>query len=87
MPRRGSLGPTLRFGLLYLLALLLVLALGHRNQMEKAHLAQMKEELARLKAREEALLKERWQATEPHRVLSWAREKGFVPMSQGRWER
>lgn len=87
MPRQGSLGTTLRFGLLYLLALLLVLGLGHRNQMEKAHLAQMKEELARLKAREETLLKERWQATEPHRVLSWAREKGFVPMSQGRWAR
>ena len=85
MHRQGSLGTTLRFGLLYLLALLLVFAVGHRNQMEKAHLAKMAEELARLKAREEALLKERWQANEPHRVLSWAKEKGFVPMSQGRW--
>ncbi len=85
MHRQGSLGTTLRFGLLYLLALLFVFAVGHRNQMEKAHLAEIKAELARLKAREETLLKERWQATEPHRVLSWAKEKGFVPMSRGRW--
>ena len=41
MHRQGSLGTTLRFGLLYLLALLLVFAVGHRNQVEKAHLAKM----------------------------------------------
>ncbi|WP_243089837.1 hypothetical protein [Thermus neutrinimicus] len=85
MHRQGSLRAALRFGLLYLLALLLVFAVGHRNQMEKAHQAEMGEELARLKAQEEALLKEGWQATQPHRVLSWAKEQGFVPMSQGRW--
>ncbi|WP_243032025.1 hypothetical protein [Thermus altitudinis] len=87
MRRQGSPATALRFGLLYLLALLLVFALGHRNQLEKAHLAKMEEELAKLGIQEEALLKERWQATQPHRVLSWAKKEGFLPMSEGRWVR
>jgi len=77
----------LRFGLLYLLALLLLFVLGHRNQMERAHLAQLEKRLEALKLREEALLKEGWQAASPHRVLDWAKREGFVPMSRGRWER
>lgn len=80
-----SLKAAWRFGLLYGLALLLVFALGHRNQLEKAHLARMAERLTRLEAQEETLLKEGRQATQPHRILAWAREKGFIPMSQGRW--
>lgn len=87
MHRQVTPGTTLRFGLLYLLALLLVFALGHRNQLEKAHLSEMEKEIARLSAKEETLLKEGWQATQPHRVLSWAKKEGFVPMSEGRWVR
>ncbi|MCS6869176.1 MAG: hypothetical protein NZ846_08830 [Thermus sp.] len=74
-----------RFGLLYLLALLLVFALGHRNQVERAHLHALESQLQKLQAQEEALLKEGWRASQPHRVLEWAKEEGFVPMSQGRW--
>ncbi|MGC8875794.1 hypothetical protein [Thermus sp.] len=77
----------LRFGLLYLLALLLLFAAGHRNQMEKARLARMEERLKHLKAQEESLLKEAWRLSQPHRVLEWAEKEGFVPMSRGRWER
>jgi len=77
----------LRFGLLYLLALLLLFAAGHRNQLEKARLARMEERIDRLKAEEEALLKETWRLSQPHRVLEWAEKEGFVPMSRGRWER
>ncbi|MFN4070568.1 MAG: hypothetical protein ACK4HT_03260 [Thermus caldifontis] len=87
MRRQGSPATALRFGLLYLLALLLVFALGHRNQLEKAHLAKMEKEMAELVSQEEALLKERWQANQPHRVLSWAKKEGFLPMSEGRWVR
>ncbi|WP_038057082.1 hypothetical protein [Thermus amyloliquefaciens] len=87
MRRPGNGSTALRFGLLYLLALLLVFTLGHRNQLEKAHLAWMEAEIARLRLQEEALLKERWRATLPHRVLSWAKRVGFVPMSEGRWVR
>ncbi|TBH21582.1 hypothetical protein [Thermus thermamylovorans] len=76
-----------RFGLLYLLALLLVFALGHGNQMERARLQALKERLAALEAQEEALLREGWEATRPHRVLEWAEREGFVPMSRGRWVR
>jgi cell division protein FtsL len=72
-------------GFLYLLALLLLSALGHRNQMEKARLARLEAQLEALSQREEALLKEAWAAAKPHRVLDWAKEQGFVPMSQGRW--
>jgi hypothetical protein len=75
----------LRMGFLYLLALLLLFALGHRNQMEKARLARLEAQLEALSQREEALLKEGWEAAKPHRVLGWAKERGFVPMSQGRW--
>ncbi|WP_117236822.1 hypothetical protein [Thermus sediminis] len=75
----------LRFGLLYLLALLLLLALGHRNQGERAQLAQLEARLEALTLREEALLKEGWQAARPHRVLDWAERQGFVPLSRGRW--
>ena len=75
----------LRMGLLYLLALLLLFALGHRNQMEKARLARLEAQLEALSQREEALLKEGREAAKPHRVLDWAKEQGFVPMSQGRW--
>ncbi|GAB5601846.1 hypothetical protein FJNA_03700 [Thermus sp. FJN-A] len=74
-----------RFGLLYLVGLLLVLAAGHRNQVEKAELQALKERLARLEAKEEALLQEKWRQTQPHRVLEWAESQGFVPMSRGRW--
>jgi cell division protein FtsL len=74
-----------RFGLLYLLALLLLFALGHRNQMEKAALARMEARLAELQKEEEALLQEAWRASRPLRVLEWAKKEGFVPMSQGRW--
>uniref|UniRef100_A0A831U454 Uncharacterized protein n=1 Tax=Thermus islandicus TaxID=540988 RepID=A0A831U454_9DEIN len=77
----------LRFGALYLLALLLLLGLGHRNQVEKAHLARMKARLEALGLREEALLKEGWRASRPERVLEWAEKEGFVPMSRGRWAR
>jgi cell division protein FtsL len=75
----------LRMGFLYLLALLLLFALGHRNQVEKARLARLEAQLEALSQREEALLKEGWKAAKPHRVLDWAKEQGFVPMSQGRW--
>jgi cell division protein FtsL len=75
----------LRFGLLYLLALLLLFAFGHRNQVERAHLAEMEAQLKKLKAEEEALLKEAWRLGRPLRVLEWAEEEGFVPMSEGRW--
>jgi len=75
----------LRMGFLYLLALLLLFALGHRNQMEKARLARLEAQLEALSQREEALLKEGREAAKPHRVLDWAKEQGFVPMSQGRW--
>ncbi|ALJ91066.1 hypothetical protein [Thermus aquaticus] len=75
----------LRMGFLYLLALLLLFALGHRNQMEKARMARLEVQLEALSQREEALLKEGWEAAKPHRVLDWAKERGFVPMSQGRW--
>lgn len=74
-----------RFGLLYLLALLLLFALGHRNQVEKAHLAKMEKALKDLQAQEEALLKEGWALSQPLRVLEWAEKEGFVPMSEGRW--
>lgn len=74
-----------RFGLLYLLALLLLFAAGHRNQMEKAQLKALEERLAQLERQEEALLQEGWRRSEPHRVLEWAKGQGFVPMSQGRW--
>ncbi|GAA6756010.1 hypothetical protein QT17_04340 [Thermus sp. 2.9] len=74
-----------RFGLLYLLSLLLLFALGHRNQVEKAALARMEARLAELKAEEEALLRETWRASRPLRVLEWAEKEGFIPMSKGRW--
>lgn len=74
-----------RFGLLYLLGLLLVFALGHRNQVERLRLLRMEARLERLQAQEEALLKEAWRASQPLRVLEWAKRAGFVPMSQGRW--
>ncbi|SDF03014.1 hypothetical protein SAMN04488243_12118 [Thermus arciformis] len=77
----------LRFGLLYLLALLLLLAFGHRNQLERARLAQMEARLERLRAEENALLKETWRLSQPHRVLEWAEREGFIPLSQGRWAR
>lgn len=76
---------TWRFGLLYLLALLLLFALGHRNQVERAHLGEMEKRLRDLKAQEEALLKEGWALGQPLRVLEWAEKEGFVPMSEGRW--
>ncbi|MDM7325123.1 MAG: hypothetical protein P3W93_009155 [Thermus sp.] len=82
-----GMGTGLRFGFLYLLALLLLSMVGHTNQVEKARLAETKAKLAQLKAREEALLKEGWETLKPHRVLTWAEGKGFVPMSQGRWGR
>ncbi len=47
----------------------------------------MEERIDRLKAEEEALLKETWRLSQPHRVLEWAEKEGFVPMSRGRWER
>ncbi|GLV48281.1 hypothetical protein TJA_14370 [Thermus sp. LT1-2-5] len=74
-----------RFGLLYLLTLLFLFALGHRNQAEKAALARMEERLAKLQAEEEALRKEAWRSSRPLEVLEWAEQEGFIPMSQGRW--
>ncbi|WP_448569516.1 hypothetical protein [Thermus sp.] len=75
----------LRMGLLYLLALLFLFALGHRNQVEKARLERVKAHLEALSLKEEALLKEGWEAVRPHRVLDWAEKGGLIPMSQGRW--
>ena len=75
----------LRMGLLYLLALLLLFALGHRNQVERTRLERMKAHLEALALKEEALLKEGWEAARPLRVLEWAEKRGLVPMSQGRW--
>ncbi|GAA5334774.1 MULTISPECIES: hypothetical protein [Thermus] len=74
-----------RFGLLYLLALLLLFALGHHNQATQKELAKMQKRLAELQAEEEALLQEAWRASRPLRVLEWAKKEGFIPMSQGRW--
>ncbi|WP_337845421.1 hypothetical protein [Thermus sp.] len=76
----------LRFGFLYLLALLLLFALGHRNQAEQARLERLEARIQALKAEEARLLRARWSVT-PHRVLDWAEAHGLVPMSQGRWGR
>ncbi|AFV76165.1 hypothetical protein YIM1640_02210 [Thermus oshimai] len=75
-----------RFGLLYLLALLLLFAFGHRNQMERARLERLERRIEALKAEEARLLKARWSLT-PHRILDWAERNGLVPMSEGRWGR
>ncbi|GGM92034.1 hypothetical protein GCM10007092_01270 [Thermus composti] len=75
----------LRFGLLYLLSLLLLFALGHRNQMEKAALARLEDRLAQVQQQEADLLKQAYALGRPHRILEWARKEGFIPMSEGRW--
>ncbi len=79
--------PLVRWGLLYVLALLLLAGLGHRNQMEAHTLRAMERELAQLKAEEVRLLKTALLSARPLEVLRWAERQGFIPMSEGRWAR
>lgn len=75
----------LRLGLLYLLALLLLFAFGHRNQMERRALLGLEARIQTLAAEEEALTRAKWAQIRPLRLLDWAEAQGFIPMSQGRW--
>ena len=77
----------LRLGLIYWAVLLLVFALGHRNQVEKEANARLERELQALEAQKAALVREKWRLLRPERLLAWAEEEGFVPMSLGRWSR
>lgn len=76
-----------RWGLLYVLSLLLLAGLGHRNQMEDRSIRAMEEELKRLRAEEVRLLKTALLSARPLEVLRWAEKRGLVPMSEGRWGR
>ena len=76
----------LRLGLIYWAVLLLVFALGHRNQVEKEANARLERELQALEAQKAALVMEKWRLLR-ERLLAWAEEEGFVPMSLGRWSR
>ena len=77
----------LRLGLIYWAVLLLVFALGHRNQVEKEANARLERELQALEAQKAALVMEKWRLRRPERLLAWAEEEGFVPMGLGRWSR
>ena len=77
----------LRLGLIYWAVLLLVFALGHRNQVEKEANARLERELQALEAQKAALVMEKWRLLRPERLLAWAEEEGFVPKSLGRWSR
>ena len=77
----------LRLGLIYWAVLLLVFALGHRNQVEKEANARLERELQALEAQKAALVMEKWRLLRTERLLAWAEEEGFVPMSLGRRSR
>ncbi len=79
------MSPVWRLGLAYLGLLLLLFALGHQNQVERQAIRGLEARLQALKLEEETLLKARWERAKPLSLLEWAEQKGFIPMSQGRW--
>ena len=77
----------LRLGLIYWAVLLLVFALGHRNQVEKEANARLERELQALEAQKAALVMENGRLLRPERLLAWAEDEGFVPRRLWRWSR
>lgn len=77
----------LRWGSFYLLLLLIWAGVGALNQNQRLDIATLSEEKAELEQKHNLLLLGQLQQTSPHRLYRWARQQGYVPLSQGRWLR
>lgn len=75
----------LRWGLVYLLLLAGLTALGHYNQQLSAKLMFIQATEADRRQKETKLLLERYQLVSPLALREWAEANGYVPMSLARW--
>lgn len=75
----------LRWGLMYLLLLTGLTALGHYNQHLNTRLVVLQANESNLKQKETRLLLQRYQLTAPLALRTWAEANGYIPMSLGRW--
>ncbi len=75
----------LRWGLVYLLLLAGLTALGHYNQQLNAHLMALQATEADLRQKETRLLLQRYQLVSPLALREWAEANGYIPMSLARW--
>lgn len=75
----------LRWGMVYLLLLVGLTALGHYNQQLSARLVALQALEADLRRKETRLLLQRYQLTSPLALRTWAEANGYIPMSLGRW--
>lgn len=75
----------LRWGIVYLLSLVGLTALGHYNQQLNAKLTALQALEADLRQKETRLLLQRYQLTAPLALRTWAEANGYIPMSLGRW--
>ncbi len=77
----------LRWGSFYLLLLLIWAGVGAFNQNQRLMLASLSEEKTALEQRYNLLMVNQLQQTSPHRLYRWGRQQGYVPLSQGNWQR
>ena len=75
----------LRWGGVYVLMLILLIALGNHNLERGQALRQLQARQDRLQDETLRLTVERYQVLSPLSLRKWAEAKGFVPMSQGNW--
>ncbi|MCS7068241.1 MAG: hypothetical protein RMK51_03745 [Meiothermus sp.] len=76
-----------RWGLVYLLLLSGLTALGHYNQQLSARLTALQAAEADRRQKETRLLLERYRLVSPLALQEWAEAHGYIPMSLGRWAR
>lgn len=76
----------LRWGGIYLFLLLLWSGIGAYNQQQRQLLASLQDEKESLEQTYNLLIVNQVRQTSPHRLYGWARQQGFVPLSQGRWQ-
>lgn len=77
----------LRWGSFYLLLLLIWAGVGALNQNQRLVLSTLNEEKTALEQDYNLLMVTQLQQTSPHRLYRWASQQGYVPLSQGNWQR
>lgn len=75
----------LRWGLVYLLLLAGLTALGHYNQQLSANMMALQATEADLRQKKTRLLLQRYQLVSPLALREWAEANGYIPMSLARW--
>ena len=75
----------IRWGYIYLMALLILSGIGLATQKQRAELRNYRERFHQLEQEKRDLLVEYEARLSNRAIARWAKSHGMVPMSEGRW--